>query len=150
MKKPHAQWLTLHKADIDQDTSIEILWETASNTLNLLLFRISHRGTRPRLTAEEIGPYRSLAELRHQLRILFGKPSARRICHPCPWLPPGIPVAPASSSSTVTIGIAPDDRSAIVRCRLPQHERGCIAPHVNTNNPGARSSPPPTSHLAID
>ena len=107
MKKPHAQWLTLHKADLDRNTSIEIIWQTVPNTLNLLLFRIKHNGTKPRLVTEEIGPYRSLVELRHQLCILFGELSAQRVCHPCPWLPPGIPVAHA-----VTFGATHDDRCA--------------------------------------
>jgi hypothetical protein len=96
MKKMHAQWLTVHKADIDQETSIEILWQTAPNTLQLLIFRISNGspGTRPRLATEEIGPYHCLAELRQQLCMLFGDLAARRICHPSSWLPPGIPATP--------------------------------------------------------
>jgi len=94
MKKMHAQWLTVHKADIDQDTSIEILWQTAPNTLHLLLSRISRCGNRGSLTTEEIGPYHCLAELRQQLCMLFGELAARRICHPSSWLPPGIPATP--------------------------------------------------------
>jgi len=88
MRKPHAQWLTVHKADIDRDTSIEILWQTAPNTLHLLLFRFSLGTGRATLTTEELGPYRSLAELRQQLSVLFGELTARRICqHPSSWLP---------------------------------------------------------------
>lgn len=90
MKKPHAQWLTLHKADIDQYTSIEILWQTEFNTLNLLVFRIDRRGSEIHLTTEEIGPYHCLAELRQKLRVVFGELPARRICHNAgSWLTPG-------------------------------------------------------------
>jgi hypothetical protein len=106
MKKPHAQWLTLHKADIDQDISIEILWQTQLNTLHLLLFRIQHSGGRVHLTTETIGPYHSLAELRQQLCVLFGELPAKRICHnPSSWLSPyhqGLPTA----SPSATVGSA--------------------------------------------
>jgi hypothetical protein len=89
MKKPHAKWITVHNADIDQYTSIEILWETDPNTLHLLLFRIIRGPGRGQLTTEQIGPYRCLAELRQQLCVLFGELSARRICHNASsWLPP--------------------------------------------------------------
>jgi len=91
MTKMHAQWLTVHKTDIDHDTSIEILWQTAPNTLNVLILRISRDGNGVSLASEEIGPYRSLAELRQQLSMLFGELSAQRICDPSSWLPPGIP-----------------------------------------------------------
>jgi hypothetical protein len=146
MKKPHAQWLTVHQADIDQDTSIEILWQTAPNTLNLLLFRIDHGGSRPCLVTEEIGPYRSLAELHHKLCLLFGDLTAERVCHPYPWLPPGIPVTLTSCSSTRTLGIALNDRSADHRQSLVnQHNRGIArkgeCPALITT---------PTSNLAID
>jgi hypothetical protein len=88
MKKPHARWLTLHKADIDQSTSIEILWQTELNTLNILLFRIDRRSSRAHLTTETIGPYHSLADLRRGLCVLFGELPARRICHNAgSWLP---------------------------------------------------------------
>jgi hypothetical protein len=93
MKTMHAQWLTLHKTDIDQDTSIEILWQTAPNTLHVLILRISRDGTRASLTSEEIGPYHCLADLRQQLCMLFGEPAAQRIGEPSSWLPPGIPVS---------------------------------------------------------
>jgi len=76
MTKMHAQWLTVHKTDIDHDTSIEILWQTAPNTLNVLILRISRDGNGVSLASEEIGPYRSLAELRQQLSMLFGEQSA--------------------------------------------------------------------------
>lgn len=88
MNKPHAVWLTVHKADIDQFTSVEILWQTDLNTLHLLLFRFSRGPGRGQLTTEEIGPYHCLAELRQQLCVLFGELSARRICHnTSTWLP---------------------------------------------------------------
>jgi hypothetical protein len=105
MKKMLAQWLTVHKADIDQDTAIEILWQTAPNTLNLLIFRISRCGNRATVAAEEIGPYHCLAELRQQLCVLYGAPAAQRICHPSSWLPPGIPATrtvPHSSHLAMT------------------------------------------------
>ena len=90
MKKPHAQWLTVHKADIDQYTSIEILWQTELDTLHLLLFRISRcNGGRMQLSTETIGPYHSLAELRRELCVFFGELPSRRICHNAgSWLPP--------------------------------------------------------------
>ena len=106
MKKPHAQWLTVHKTDIDQDAAIEILWQTAPNTLHLLISRISHGGpgTRPRLATEEIGPYHCLAELRQQLCMRFGELPAQRICHPSSWLPPGIPAThPVPHSSLLAM-----------------------------------------------
>ncbi len=98
MKTPHAKWVTVHKGDIDQETSIEILWQTAPNTLHLLVFRISHGAadSRPRLTTEQIGPYRSLLELRQQLCMRFGELAAHRICHPSSWLPASIPATPQS------------------------------------------------------
>jgi hypothetical protein len=105
MKKMLAQWLTVHKTDIDQDTSIEILWQTAPNTLNLLLFRINRGTSRATVTAEEIGPYHCLDELRQQLCMLFGELPAQRICHPSSWLPPGIPTThpvPRRPSTSVT------------------------------------------------
>jgi hypothetical protein len=93
MKNMHARWLTVHKTDIDQDTSIEILWQTAPNALHVLIFRISRDGNRASLTSEEIGPYHCLADLRQQLSMLFDEPAAQRICHPSSWLPAGIPVS---------------------------------------------------------
>jgi hypothetical protein len=105
MKNMHAQWLTVHKADIDQDTSIEILWQTAPNTLHVLIFRSSRDGTRASLTSEEIGPYHCFAGLRQQLCTLFGERAAQRICDPRSWLPPGIPVSrpePLRPSSSAT------------------------------------------------
>jgi len=92
MKTMRVQWLTVHKTDIDHDTSIEILWQTAPNTLHVLIFRISHGSNGVSLTSEEIGPYHCLAELRQQLCMLFGERTAQRICDPSPWLPPRIPV----------------------------------------------------------
>ena len=90
MKKPHAQWLTVHQADIDQYISIEILWQTEIDSLHLLLFRINRCGSRMHLTTETIGPYHSLAELRRAMCVLFGELPARRICHNAgSWLPPG-------------------------------------------------------------
>jgi hypothetical protein len=87
MRTPHAQWLTVHQGDIDQYTSIEILWQTRPNTLTLLVFRIV-RGHPTHLTTEEIGPYRSLAELHRELCVLYGEPAARRICQNAnSWLP---------------------------------------------------------------
>jgi len=53
--------------DIDQDTSIEILWQTAPNTLHVLILRISRDGNRASLASEEIGPYHCLVDLRQQL-----------------------------------------------------------------------------------
>ena len=93
MKNMHARWLTVHKTDIDQDTSIEILWQTAPNALHVLIFRISHDGNRASLTSEEIGPYHCLADLRQQLSMLFDEPAAQRICHLNSWLPADIPVS---------------------------------------------------------
>jgi hypothetical protein len=102
MKKPHAKWITVHKADIDQYASIEILWQTDLNTLHLLLLRISRGPGRAQLTTEQIGPYRCLAELRQQLCVLFGELPARRICHnPSSWLPPyhlGLLAAPSGTT----------------------------------------------------
>jgi hypothetical protein len=98
MKKPHAQWLTVHQADIDQYTSIEILWQTELNALNVLLFRINRCDSRFHLTTETIGPYHSLAELRQQLCMLFGELPARRICHNAgSWLPPDSDVSRAEA-----------------------------------------------------
>jgi hypothetical protein len=117
IKRPHAVWLTVHKADIDQYTSIEILWQTDLNTLHLLLFRISPGPGRGQLTTEEIGPYRCLAELRQQLCVLFGERSARRICHnPNSWLPPyhlELLAAQCGTSVTsrTTTSQAPDEAS---------------------------------------
>jgi hypothetical protein len=104
MKKPRAIWMTVHTADIDQYTSIEILWQTDLNTLHLLLFRISPGHGRGQLTTEEIGPYRCLAELRQQLRVRFGELSARRICHnSSSWLPRyHLELLAAQSTTTVT------------------------------------------------
>jgi hypothetical protein len=92
MKTMRAQWLTVHKSDIDHDTSIEILWQTAPNTLHALIFCIRRGSNGASLTSEEIGPYRCLADLRQRLCMLFGERAAQRICNPSSWLPPGIPV----------------------------------------------------------
>jgi len=105
MKTMRVQWLTVHKTDIDHDTSIEILWQTAPNTLHVLIFRISRDGIRTSLTSEEIGPYHCLTDLRQQLCTLFGEAAAQRIGEPSPWLPPGIPVsrpAPLRPSTEAT------------------------------------------------
>jgi hypothetical protein len=91
MKIRHAQWVTVHKTDIDQDASIEILCQTTPNILHVLIFRVRRDGNRASLTSEEIGPYHCLAELRQQLCMLFGELAAQRICDPSSWLPPGIP-----------------------------------------------------------
>jgi hypothetical protein len=107
MKTMHAQWLTVHKTDIDHDTSIEILWQTARNTLHVLIFRLSRDGNRANLISEEIGPYHCVADLRQQLCTLFGELAAQRIGDPSSWLPPGIPVSrperlPPSTSAAQT------------------------------------------------
>jgi len=107
MKTMHAQWFTVHKSDIDHDTSIEILWQTAPSTLHVLIFRISRGGNGASLTSEEIGPYQCLAELHQQLGMLFGELAAQRICDPRSWLPAGMPVSRpeplrASPSTTQT------------------------------------------------
>jgi hypothetical protein len=101
MKTPHAKWLTVHKSDIDSYTSIEILWQTAPNTLHLLVFRINLGGTstRPRLITEQIGPYHCLAELRQQLCMRFGELAAQRICQPSSWLPASIPATPQAGQA---------------------------------------------------
>ena len=129
MKKMHAQWLTVHKTDIDHDTSIEILWQTAPNALHVLIFRISHDGNRASLTSEEIGPYHCLADLRQQLSMLFDEPAAQRICHPSSWLPPGIPVSGPDSLRRSTSATQTDQP-------LELRER----PALTT---------PPSSHLAV-
>ena len=92
MKIMHAQWLTVQKTDIDHDTSIEILWQTAPNTLHALILCIGRDGNKASLTSEEIGPFHCLADLRQRLCMLFGEHAAQRICNPSCWLPPGIPV----------------------------------------------------------
>jgi hypothetical protein len=141
MKKPHAHWLTVHKAVIDQDTSIEILWETAPNTLKLLLFRINHGGSRSRLVTETIGPYRCLAELRHQLCVLFGELSARCICHPCPWLPPSIPVAPASVRPSPSVPPSRIDAQILNRrLRAAAGIASQVKPRPLTTPPTSKSS----------
>jgi len=134
MKTMHAQWLTAHNTDIDHDTSIEILWQTAPNTLHVLIFRISRGGNGVSLTTEEIGPYHCLAELRQKLCMLFGELPAQRICHPSPWLPPGIPATcpvPLRPSTSVT----PAGKSADAAAA---HTREC--PALTT---------PHSSHLAM-
>lgn len=114
MKKMHAQWLTLHKTDIDHDTSIEILWQTAPNTLYVLISRINRDGNRASLTSEEIGPCHCLADLHQQLCMRFGELAAQCIGDPCSWLPPGIPVSRPeplrSSTSTTQTGEPPQLR----------------------------------------
>jgi len=129
MKNMHARWLTVHKTDIDQDTSIEILWQTAPNTLHVLIFRISRDGNRASLTSEEIGPYHCLADLRQQLSMLFDEPAAQRICHPSSWLPPGIPVSGPDSLRRSTSATQTDQ---------PQEPREWPA-----------STTPPSSYLAM-
>ncbi len=104
MKTIRVQWLTVHKSDIDHDTSIEILWQTAPNTLHALILCIGRDGNKASLTSEEIGPYHCLADLRQRLCMLFGEVAAQRICDPSSWLPPGItvirsePLRPSTSS----------------------------------------------------
>lgn len=89
MNKTRASWLTVHKGDIDRYTSIEIIWKTNSNTLYLLMFRLSTGDGRQQLTTEETGPYHDIIELRQQIGVLFGEIAARRICrNPRSWLPP--------------------------------------------------------------
>ena len=106
MKTMHAQWLTVHKTDIDHDTSIEILWQTARNTLHVLIFRLSRDGNRANLISEEIGPYHCVADLRQQLCMLFGELAAQRIGDPSSWLPPGYPGKPSRAASTINLGSA--------------------------------------------
>lgn len=129
MKKMHVQWLTVRKTEIDQDTSIEILWQTAPNTLHVLIFGISREGNSASLTSEEIGPYHCLADLRQQLCMRFGEPAAQRICVSSSWLPPGIPV---SRPELLRPSIAATQNGD------PQELREC---------PGRTT--PPSSHLAM-
>jgi len=129
MKTMHAQWLTVHKTDIDQDTSIEILWQTVPTTLHVLILRISRDGTRAALNSEEIGPYHCLADLRQQLCMLFGERAAQRICDPSSWLPSGIPV---SRPELLRPSIAATQTGD------PQELRECPA-----------RTTPPSSHLAM-
>ena len=129
MKNMHARWLTVHKTDIDQDTSIEILWQTAPNTLHVLIFRISRDGNRASLTSEEIGPYHCVADLRQQLCTLFGELAAQRIGDPSSWLPPGIPVSGPDSLRRSTSATQTDQ---------PQEPREWPA-----------STTPPSSYLAM-
>ena len=129
MKNMHARWLTVHKSDIDQDTSIEVLWQTAPNTLHVLIFRIRHDSNRASLTREEIGPYHCLADLLQQLCILFGEPAAQRICDPSSWLPPGIPVSRPEPLRPST---------SVMQTGETQELRECPA-----------RTTPPSSHLAM-
>ena len=129
MKTMHAQWLTVHKTDIDQDTSIEILWQTAPNTLHALIFCVGRGSSGASLTTEEIGPYHCLADLRQQLCMLFGERAAQRICDPSSWLPSGIPVSGPDSLRRSTSATQTDQ---------PQEPREWPA-----------STTPPSSYLAM-